>query len=244
MHNESNNLLERWAHWIEPHWIASLDGTPFLFRCRAGIATAAELETFVVQQYFYARHFTRYLCALLSNVVNENDRLQLTENLVDEIGLGHEKGVPHSVLYRRMLKNLGVDPSRHTILPETQGLINTMLESCRNPNLAIGLGALCLGGEAIVPHIYSQIVRGFEASGQTRETLEFFYIHIVCDDAHSDTMRAVMERELKTDEQRTSLRCAAARVIMARARFFGALTSVDVAVGNTMRNGGRTYAQL
>jgi pyrroloquinoline-quinone synthase len=217
-------LETRWNTWLEPGWIAALDETPFLSRCRKGEVSSEELACFAAQQYHYSRHFTRYLCALLSNVVNEGDRRELTENLVDETGLGTEKGIPHSTIYRSMLGKLGVDPADHPVLPETQRLIDTMLESCRNPNAAVGLGALCLGAEAIVPHVYSQVVRGFEARGETRDTLEFFHLHIGCDDEHAETMKAIIEREMTSSEQKLTLRCSAARAIAARVRFFRGLT--------------------
>jgi len=219
-----SDLQARWGLWLEPEWIDSLDATPFLTACREGTITLPELENFLSQQFFYSRHFTRYLCALLSNVINEGDRRELTENLVDETGMGKAGGVPHSVLYRDMMTNLGVDWTKQKPLPETLNLVQVMWESCRNPNPAVGLGALCLGAEAIVPHVYSQIVHGFESCGISAETLNFFNIHIACDDEHAVTMKNIIEREMRGPEQFLTLRCAAARVISARARFFGALS--------------------
>ncbi len=214
----------RWAEWIEPQWIDQLDATPFLTSCRQGTVSLAALQEFAVQQFFYARHFTRYLCALLANIENEDDRLELCENLVDETGLGKDQGIPHSQLYRAMLRDLGWNPQGQVPRAETRALIDTMFESCRNPNPAIGLGALCLGAEAIVPHVYRQILQGFESQGYSDHKLEFFRIHVACDDAHALTMKQIIERELASPAQKLALRCSAARAIAARARFFGALT--------------------
>ncbi len=219
-----NDLQSRWGEWLEPEWIASLDTTPFLEACRTGSVRKTDLEVFLTQQFFYARHFTRYLCALLSNVVNEEDRRELTENLVDETGLGKAGGVPHSLLYRNMLKEMGININNYSPLPETLALVQVMWESCRNPNPAVGLGALCLGAEAIVPHVYSQIVQGFLACGISRDSLNFFNIHIACDDEHAITMKHIIEREMTSPEQILVLRCAAARVIAARSRFFRAIS--------------------
>ncbi len=213
----------RWVDLIEPEWIEQLNATPFLRRCRSGEVSNDEMKTFAVQQYFYSRHFTRYLCALLSNITNEADRRELTENLIDEAGMGSKTGIPHSTLYRSMLEKLDLDVDEHQPFPETLALVETMLQSCRNPNAAVGLGALCLGAEAIVPLLYKQIVHGFEAVGQPKETLDFFYLHIECDDEHAVTMKNIIERELTAPEHREALRCAAARVIAARTRFFTAV---------------------
>src|SRR4051812_43583466 len=106
--HDAEGTINRWGHYIHPDWLKSLDDTPFLTHCREGSVTREELHVFLVQQYHYARQFTRYLCALLSNVVDENDRRELTENLVDETGLGVQKGVPHSILYRQMLQKMQI----------------------------------------------------------------------------------------------------------------------------------------
>lgn len=224
MHSPETSLTSRWGGYINPVWIEMLDKTPLLTRCREGIVSISELKNFLAQQYFYSRHFTRYLCALLSNLVDEDLRLRLTENLMDETGIGGGNATPHSRIYRAMLDKMGVNIKLHQPFPETQTLIETMFESCRNRNPAVGLGALCLGAEAIVPHLYSQIVSGFEANGISGERLEFFHIHIACDDDHAFTMKNIIETNFNIDSDRRTLDCSAARVISARARFFNAIT--------------------
>lgn len=69
-----------------------------------------------------------------------------------------------------------------------------MFHYCRQSNPAYGLGALCLGAEAIVAPLYSDIMVGFMANGVPKEKLYFFQTHIECDDGHADTMRAILVR--------------------------------------------------
>lgn len=219
-------MSDQWNGLLEKEWLENLDASPFLQRCREGRVTLEELESFAVQHFHYSRHFTRYLCALLSNIRNDGDRLHLVDNLVDEMGLGKTTATPHSQLYREMLAKLGWTPETHTPHPETVRLVETMLESCRNPNPLIGLGALCLGAEAIVPHIYQQIIAGFRANHVDDEKLLFFKLHVECDDDHARTMKEIIERDLDTEEKRSMLKCSAARTIAARARFFGSISEV------------------
>ena len=70
---------------------------------------------------------------------------------------------------------------------------------CRQTDPANGLGALCLGAEAIVPVFYADIVEGFVQAGVPRERLGFFTLHIECDDGHADTMRDIMARMVADD---------------------------------------------
>jgi pyrroloquinoline-quinone synthase len=213
-------LEEHWVDLIDDAWMARLDDTSFLRRCRSGDVSRDELLHFVGQQNLYSRHFTRYLCALLSNMAHEGDRLELTENLLEEIGFGDAGEIPHSQIYREMMAKLGVDASV-AIEPATQHLIDTMYEACRNPNPLVGLAAMCLGAEAIVPHVYSQIIAGFVARGEPVENLHFFQLHVECDDGHAITMRKIIDRELgRNPEQIAILRTTAQRLIEARTLFF------------------------
>lgn len=216
----------RWDGLIEPGDIARLDGTRFLTRCREGSVSRAELREFVLQQYCYARHFTRYLCALLSNLSDEGDRTELTENLLEEIGFGPGGKLPHAQIYRDMMRRMGLDPASASPSPATERLVDEMFAACRHPNPLVGLGALCLGAEAIVPYVYGQVVSGFLARGESEENLEFFRLHIEEDDAHAITMRKIIERRLAESPLEGSvLKTAASRVIAARAAFFDAIGS-------------------
>jgi pyrroloquinoline quinone (PQQ) biosynthesis protein C len=216
---------ELWSSLLRPSWIDALDDTPFLTRCREGIATRDELATFVRQQCHYSRHFTRYLSALLANVTDEADRRDLVQNLFEEMGLGGLGNAPHAQIYRDMMRTMGVFLDDEPAFAETAALVDTMFECCRSSRPMVGLGALCLGAEAIVPHLYSTIVHGFEAIGEPREHLSFFLIHIDGDDDHARTMQRIILRELQQRPVgRVDLEYGAALAIAARVRFFEVLT--------------------
>lgn len=222
------NIVEldpKWRNLLDNVWIEELDSTAFLTRCRLRLVTKSELREFAAQQYHYSRHFTRYLCALMMNLTSEHDRAQLADNLFEEVGLGEGGGVAHSIIYRNMLTAMKIDPSQVEVAPETKALIDTMLSMCADPDPMVGLGALCLGAEAIVPHIYSQIMRGFLSVGESPENLEFFRIHIDGDDAHAVTMRKIIDREIgKSPEKLQTLKKSAQLLISARRNFFAALS--------------------
>lgn len=209
--------------YIKKEWFDILGNTLFLNRCRTGQISRNELHTFVRQHQLYSRHFTRYLAALLCNMEDDQDRQGLIINLFDEMGLGDAGNVPHSVLYRNMMHKMVVLPDSNP-LPSTTKLIDAMFDCCRNPNLMVGLGALCLGAEGIVPTIYSMIINGFLTIGEPAENLEFFYLHVGCDDGHSQTMMQIIERELtKNPEAIIDLNYGANKLIQARVDFFNGL---------------------
>lgn len=215
-----------WDGLLRPEWIRELDETSFLSRCRERRASRAELHRFVLQQGFYSRHFTRYLNALMANLVEDGDRHALTQNLFEEMGLGEVKTTPHSQIYRDMMKTMGLSYEDATPLEATRQLIDTMFECCRSTNPMVGLGAICLGAEAIVPHVYSTVIEGFEGIAEPRRHLEFFVIHVGCDDDHAITMRNIIARRLQAEPRsRIDLEYGAAKAIAARIAFFRALST-------------------
>lgn len=168
---------------------------PFLVRCGNGTVTMDELRRFLVQQGLYSRHFTRYLCALISRLDESEDVLRLAGNLAEELGYGDEMhGIPHSRIYADMLSAFEIQLDHHTAYPETQNLIDTMFMLCRQPRGIAGLGAMCLGAEAVVPALYTRLVEGFQSCGISADRLEFFRIHIDCDDGHAETMLELITR--------------------------------------------------
>src|SRR5258705_7173800 len=89
-----------WDRLLKPEWLNRLRATSFLTRCRTGVVSRSELQLFLVQHHHYSQHFTRYLCALISNLPDEKDRTALTQNLFDEMGM--LCGDSHAQIYRRM----------------------------------------------------------------------------------------------------------------------------------------------
>jgi pyrroloquinoline-quinone synthase len=211
--------------YIKTEWLEQLSRTPFLARCRTGQISREELNNFVQQHQIYSRCFTRFLAALLANIEDDDYRLALTRNLFDEMGLGEAGNLPHSMLYLNMMDSMGLVPCK-TPSPSTQRLVDTMFECCKSPNYMVGLGALCLGAEGIVPYIYQLIVDGFLASGESLNKLHFFTLHIDCDDEHAETMNEIIDLQLqKTPSALLDLNYGAEKLIQARIGFFEGLSA-------------------
>jgi pyrroloquinoline-quinone synthase len=199
---------------------------PFMLGCANGTVTLDQLRGFLVQHGKYGAFFTRYLCALMSELRDGDDVLKIAENLREELGCDGDTGdrTPHSRIYADMLKMFGIDLGAYPVNPETQNLIDTMFMLCRQPMGAAGLGAICLGAEGLVPAMYARIVLGFRHHDVDLRRLEFFTIHIECDDGHAATMNEILARQA---EQSSASLIAALNAgdtaVGARLRFFDAL---------------------
>ncbi len=199
---------------------------PFLAGCVDGSVTLEQLHAFLIQHGKYSRYFTRYLCALISQLDEGDDVLRLAENLTEELGFGADAEIrtPHSRIYAAMLKNFNIDIAAHPVNPETQNLIDTMFMLCRQPRGTAGLGAMCLGAEGLVPAIYGRIIQGFKHHGIDPSQLEFFSIHIECDDDHAATMYDILVRQAeKAPSCKITALNAGDIAVGARLRFFDAV---------------------
>ena len=206
-------------------FVEKLRAHSFLRRCRDGQVTLDELKVFLVQQGLYATNFTKYLCAAMANLPSNEELRPLAQNLFDECGFSGTK--PHAVVYDEMLENFGLTLKGAAPLSGTVKLITSMFRHCRNENPAFGTGALCLGAEALVPYLYTDIVKGFVHSGVNEDQLGFFTLHITVDDDHATSLGAIMASIGKDKPEEIANMIAAGHdLVDARLDFF---TSVEEA---------------
>ncbi|MEX3628162.1 MAG: iron-containing redox enzyme family protein [Burkholderia sp.] len=204
--------------------VARIREHSFLARCRSGEVPLEELKLFLVQQGLYSSYFTRYLCALMANLSDNADVLKLAGNLYEELGLADDSETPHSLVYRAMLEHFGLSLQGARPLIGTRRLIDTMFDHCRHPDAARGLAALCLGAEALVPVVYADIIKGFEAHGVSAGALAFFHIHVACDDGHAETMRDILvEIAQRNGDSVPAMLSAGDSLVDARLAFFDSI---------------------
>lgn len=211
---------------VEQSCLNSLDATAFLQHCRSGNISPQMMREFLVQHYFYSRNFVRFLSLLISNLENHDHIAILAENFFEEMGFTEEHQTPHLVLYQDMLRNLEIDPDNYMILPETRVLIDKMFAYCKDPNPIKGLAALCIGAEAIVPHVYSQILRGLLSLGYEKRDILFLSIHVKCDDGHAEALQSVIDDLVQCDELSAKMvQVVGDDMIQARVCFFDAIAN-------------------
>ena len=204
---------------------------PFLQRCASGTVTLAELRRYLVQQGHYSRYFTRYLCALISQLPDGEHVLRLAGNLAEELGFGDARELPHSRLYAQMLQHFDLALEHEPATAQTQALVDTMFMLCRQPGGVAGLGALCLGAEAVVPALYARILEGFAAHGVPASRLSFFHIHVACDDEHAQTMFDILAEGCAQPGVVETVAAAATTAVSARLRMFDALLDHPLPLG-------------
>jgi pyrroloquinoline quinone (PQQ) biosynthesis protein C len=181
--------------------------------CNNGTFSRDDWRKFYAQYYLYSKNFTRYLAGLMYRMEDDKLRAALTENLWEEGG-GQELSKRHSQLFRNFLTNsLDLVPEEIKFEGATTTFVNNYLEGSCNPNGLYSAAFLCLGTEAIVARMYTELCKGMEAAQFQEKELEFFHLHMECDDEHAFTLAEIMFsyrndsdwEEVATDSTSTAL---------------------------------------
>jgi pyrroloquinoline-quinone synthase len=192
-------LSGSWACWLEQEDLQRLTGHPIFRAFERGDADLLTLRTLLVQHHHYSRHFTKYLCALMSKLSRHEDVRRLMTNLVEEMGLDRADHITHSELYQRTLSAVGAAPHDLEPFEATRALVQSMTRYCHSEDSIEGLAALCLGAEAIVPLIYRPVIAALDTLGFGDDAKEFFVIHVGEDENHALTMLEILERLTAND---------------------------------------------
>jgi len=170
-----------------------------LWRCAllSGFAQGAfsrdDLRYIYSQYHLYSSSFTRYIAAVMTNCENDLFRAQLSENLWEEGG-GCEPARRHAQIFRNFLaRSLDIeDVKQITYAPFTRQFVREYLDFAIRGDAMSGSAFLSLGTEGIVSRMYQIMRGGLRLAGIPDDELEFFDIHIACDDAHAVTLENMM----------------------------------------------------
>ena len=170
-----------------------------MWRCRllVGFASGAfsreELSYVFSQYHLYTSSFTRYIAAVMASCESDLFRAQLSENLWEEGG-GCAPEKRHAQIFRNFLhRSLGIeDVSKIDYAPYARHFVREYLAQSMRPDPIAAAAFLSLGTEGIVARMYQIMRTGLRRAGVAEGELEFFDIHIACDDAHAATLENLM----------------------------------------------------
>jgi len=164
-----------------------------LFRaCQHGHLSFEDFQFIFSQYYLYSKNFTRYIAALMANSNNDYYRSRLSENLWEEGG-GADPDKRHAELFRKFLRDaLSINLDDIEYLDSTHYFTREYLDFCLKSHPMSGSAFLSLGTEGIVARMYLIFVEGMHKAGIENSELEFFHIHMECDDEHAITLEQMM----------------------------------------------------
>lgn len=183
---ESIELLKE-TQEFHPLWNNSL-----LKECTNGSFNKEDFKIIFSQYYHYSKQFTKLLAVGLLKCDDDYHRSLLSENLWEERGEKDPKK-RHSEIYRKFLtKTLGVNLNETKYEPYAELFFKNYMELCLVSEPSECIAILSFATEGIVSRLYEIFRTGLLKAGVTYEDLEFFNIHIECDDDHALTLEKIM----------------------------------------------------
>ena len=156
------------------------------------------LRDYAYQYAVYSREFPRYLEGVIASLDCEGHRRLLLENLEEERGDPNSTDldqVPHTELFERFSRAIGVDAeyaARSKPSTTVEVWRDLALQKCRSEQPGVGVGAIGIGTEFVVPPIYTYILEGIRQYTDLDERdYYFFTLHAQCDQAHAADLRKI-----------------------------------------------------
>ncbi|AKG20404.1 iron-containing redox enzyme family protein [Calothrix sp. 336/3] len=217
---QTNHQLDKLHSFVENHpfW-----QNRFFTACLQGELTKQDFIEIFSQYYLYSKNFTRYVAGVMANCDRDQFRAKLTQNLWEESG--ENGGVSHAEIFRNFMKNsLFInDLTQIKFKSFTQEFVDLYLQNTIQADPLWGCAWLSLGTEGIVSRMYQIMVTGMRQAGFADSELEFFHIHIGCDDEHAATLTEMMCSYQDIPEWFDTCLQASDRALIARANFFESL---------------------
>ena len=197
----------------------------------------AVLKDFASQYGFYSSWFPRYLTAVISKLDNPEFRAHLLDNLSEESGHLHEEdmeavralgikdewvqGIPHPKLFKRFQIAMGVDPNAQPDI-EVDIWRDSFLALMQGGSAVSAVGAIGLGTESIVKHIYKDIIAAIEKhTNLSLEDYVFFPLHTEVDDEHGLILLDIAEKMAsQSPEEERELRKGMLKALNLRAAYW------------------------
>ena len=180
----------------------------------------------------YSAEFVTYLNLVIAGLTRQHHRELIIENLYEEQGDPNStvpEKKPHSVIFNEFKEQIGINPeykAKATISATSLCWRDTFKEICKSQNVCVGLGAIGLGTEMIVPKIYDHFIHAIEDhSSFENSNSMFFRLHVECDDEHSDDLLTVIRDFADVASNREYLRFGAQIALDLRKTFWDVMLS-------------------
>ena len=187
----------------------------------------AALADYAYQYSFYSDSFTEYLDAVIQSLSSESHKSSLRENFEEEAGDPESDDLakkPHKWLFNRFAELVGVNDayrSEHTACPTVMVWRDLFLQKCQTPQEGVGVGAIGIGTEFVVPKIYGYIIQAIrEHTDLGGDAAFFFELHTEADEEHADDLNKILVDLAVTPDAREKIRFGTISTLNLRKAFW------------------------
>ncbi len=185
------------------------------------------LRDYAHQYSIYSDWFVKYLDAVIGNLESQAHRDKLLENVEEENGNPNSSELvdqPHVKIFADFKRQIGVTDEFAAGHPISQTALiwrDLFLQKCKSDVNGVGLGAIGLATEFIVPRIYPYIIESIERHTDLgQQGSLFFRIHVECDAEHGDDVVEVTTDVASDISTREAIRFGALSALNLRHAFW------------------------
>jgi pyrroloquinoline-quinone synthase len=186
---------------------AGLGETPYIRALKDGKLTVEQFRGGALQGYHVVRFFPRFIAALIANIDDHMERLDLIGNLLEEHGGLHEERF-HVTTYKEFLYGLGI--SREEIeqsrpIPGVQAYNRALYDLCAHRPYLEGVAAMGVV-EQVVAMVSPLVSTAALSTGLlSKERLRHFDGHAVIDVDHAQETYRIADRYFDDPELREQI---------------------------------------
>lgn len=207
---------------------------PYLRRLAAGDLPSVRLALmdYAHQYSFYSSHFPQYLESVINTLESADHRSVLYENLEEEQGnpkSDDPRDAPHTEIFAQFKEAVGIDTAyREANPPSMTALLwrDLALQKCRSEQTGVGIGAIGIGTEMVVPAIYEKILEAIRSHTDLREEEYYFFtLHAECDHEHAADLIEITLDLAATPRNREAMRFGVHSALNLRKAFWDIMLS-------------------
>jgi len=207
---------------------------PYLVRLASGDLPDVDeaLRDYAFNYSHYSKDFVHYLEGVVSRIENVKHQQLIRENLLEEEGEPGAKALedrPHVEIFENFKHRIGIDDKyqvKSELCKSVRHWRTSFLSYCNDEDLGVGLGAIGLGTEHIVPTIYPYFVEAItKHSTFDDKTSLFFDLHVECDDGHGDDLLWVTEQFVECQFNRADVFLGTTMALDLRSQFWDEMLS-------------------
>jgi pyrroloquinoline quinone (PQQ) biosynthesis protein C len=207
---------------------------PYLERLALGRLPSVRLALmdYAHQYSFYSSHFPEYLESVINTLASAEHRSILYENLEEEQGnpkSDDPRDAPHTEIFARFEAAIGIDEAyraNHKPSMTVELWRDLALQKCRSERTGVGVGAIGIGTEMVVPTIYAYILDSIRShTSLDEEDYFFFTLHAACDHEHAAALIGITVDLASEPENREAIRFGVHSALNLRKAFWDIMLS-------------------
>lgn len=204
----------------------------FLINILNGRFGISDYRLIFSQYQFYNKRFLQLLSILMSKCRDSNQIKLILQNVYEELGEGDDDQ-NHATIYKNFLTealSIG-DLEKITEIDASNKFVDDYMNLCIRSSVGECASILAFATEGIVSRMYKIFKTGLMKAGLDETDLDFFTLHIECDDGHAEDLEKVAKIHINNKSSEQRCLDAVTHALNIRNTYFESLNNIITGAG-------------